>query len=143
MSEPTNERFTLCGRLPEIAQLHSWVERMVSKYRISANVQFSIELCLEEVVSNIILHGYGGETDRPVTVFLTELRPGYFVFTVEDEAPVFNPLEAPELPALNPHEEIRVGGQGIRFLRQFASTIEYEAKPGGNRLKIGFNDELP
>ena len=74
-----------------------------------------MNLCLEEVVSNIILHGYGSEADRSVSVRFAMPQEGYFVFVVDDEGPRFNPLDAPELPALDPRDEVRVGGQGIRF----------------------------
>jgi anti-sigma regulatory factor (Ser/Thr protein kinase) len=58
---------------------------------------------------------------------------------VEDEAPSFNPLIAPELPELKPQDDIRVGGQGIRLLRRFTDALEYEPVPGGNRLRMGFS----
>jgi hypothetical protein len=76
---------------------------------------------------------------RSVIVRFTRPREGHFVFVVEDEAPLFNPLDKPELPALNPREEIRIGGQGIRLLRRFADALEYEPMPAGNRLRISFS----
>ena len=66
-------------------------------------------------------------------------RDSYFEFVVDDEAPAFNPLEAPELAALSPDEETRVGGQGIRLVRQFADAVEYQPKASGNRLRMGFS----
>jgi len=102
-------------------------------------MQFAIELCLEEVVSNVIRHGYGGTEDSWVIVRFATLRAGDFEFIVDDEAPRFNPLEAPEPKVINSDEEIRVGGQGIRLLRQFAKTVEYEETPKGNRLRMSFS----
>jgi anti-sigma regulatory factor (Ser/Thr protein kinase) len=68
-------------------------------------------------------------------------RGGYFVLIVDDEAPRFNPLESPELPLVSPCEdgEVRIGGQGIRLLRQFADTLHYESTPTGNQLRMGFS----
>ena len=63
---------------------------------------------------------------------------GHFVLVVEDEAPHFNPLDAPELPAVEVDDQKGVGGQGIRLLRRFAETLEYQATPTGNRLSMGF-----
>jgi len=59
---------------------------------------------------------------------------------VEDDAAPFNPLEVAALPSIGEQGESRIGGQGIRLLRGFADTIEYEAKPVGNRLRIGFSN---
>jgi anti-sigma regulatory factor (Ser/Thr protein kinase) len=96
-----------------------------------------MNLCLEEALSNIMRHGYRSEGNRPITVYLTNPESGYLVFVVEDEAPQFNLLNQPELPPLNPFSG-QLGGQGIRLMRRFADTLDYDALPNGNRLRIGF-----
>jgi anti-sigma regulatory factor (Ser/Thr protein kinase) len=135
------ERLSLQVDISQIAQVPSWIERLSTRYGIPGKVQFASNLCLEEVLSNIILHGYGSSGRGDLLVRFVAPRPGCFVFIVEDEAPHFNPLEQPELPALNPNEEMRVGGQGLRFLREFASSLEYERLPVGNRFKMFFLSE--
>ena len=98
-----------------------------------------MNLCLEEVLSNIIRHGYSGKPDHSIAVRFTSPREDYFVFVVEDEAPPFNPVDVTGVAAaLSSLEEIRIGGQGIRLLRRFADALEYQATPTGNRLSIGF-----
>ena len=137
-AEQTQDRLVLRSRLSDMAQLPGWIEGLGARHAIPANVQFAIDLCLEEALSNVIRHGYAGADDRPVLVRFTMPGEGYFSFVIDDEAPHFNPLDVPELPALSPDGDYRVGGQGIRFLRQFADTIEYEPTPTGNRLSLGF-----
>jgi serine/threonine-protein kinase RsbW len=139
--EQTQDHLALRSRLSDMVQLPVWIEGLAARYGIPANVQFAIDLCLEEALSNVIRHGYAGADDRSVIVRFTMPVPGYFKFVIEDEAPRFNPLDAPELPALSPSEEGRAGGQGIRFLRHFANALEYEPTATGNRLSIGFSTE--
>jgi anti-sigma regulatory factor (Ser/Thr protein kinase) len=141
MSNPSEslDRLMLRSRLSEMAQLPAWIEGLATRHGIPNDVQFGIELCLEEVVSNVIRHGYAGAEDRSVAVSFATPRHSYFEFVVEDEAPQFNPLEAPDLKAIDPGDEARIGGQGIRLLREFANTVEYEPLPAGNRLRIGFS----
>ncbi len=128
----------LRSRLSDIAQLPAWIEGLASRYALPVNVQFAMNLCLEETLSNIIRHGYAGAEDRSVIVRFLMPREGHFVLVVDDEAPRFNPLDVPELPGLSPRE-MRVGGQGIRLLRHFADLLEYEPTSTGNRLLIGFS----
>jgi serine/threonine-protein kinase RsbW len=135
----TGERLNLRSRMSDLAQLPPWIERLASRHTIPASTQFAMDLCLEEVLSNIIRHGYSGKPDHSIAVHFASPRDDYFVLVVEDEAPPFNPVDAPELPALDSLDEIRVGGQGIRLLRQFADALEYQATPTGNRLSIGFS----
>jgi anti-sigma regulatory factor (Ser/Thr protein kinase) len=133
------DQLALRSRLSDMTQLSPWIEGLASRHAIPGNVQFAVELCLEEVVSNVIRHGYAGAEDCSVVVQFAMPRDGYFEFAVEDEAPRFNPLDAPELSALDPEDETRVGGQGIRLVRQFANSVEYEPTPRGNRMRLGFS----
>src|ERR1700688_953210 len=127
--KPTSEeRLILRSRLAELAQLLPWIERLASRHMIPPSTQFAINLCLEEVLSNIIQYGYSGRQDHSIAIHFASPRKDYFVFVVEDEAPPFNPVDAPELPALNSPgeilEETPIGGQGLRLLRRFADALE-------------------
>jgi anti-sigma regulatory factor (Ser/Thr protein kinase) len=137
-ADKVQDQLVLQSRLEEMAQLPVWIEDLASRHAIPNQTQFAIDLCLEEALSNVIRHGYAGVEDRSVIVQFSMPRARYFEFVIEDEAPHFNPLAAPELPAINETEEARIGGQGIRFMREFSDTLEYEPTPAGNRLRIGF-----
>jgi serine/threonine-protein kinase RsbW len=136
--DTTGEVLNLRSRMSELAQIHVWIERLAARHAIPANVQFAINLCLEEVLSNIIRHGYAGQPENPIVVHFVSPRRDQFVFVVEDDAPPFNPVESPELPVPHSLDDIQVGGQGIRLLRRFADALEYQATSTGNRLRIGF-----
>jgi anti-sigma regulatory factor (Ser/Thr protein kinase) len=134
----TEDRLALRSRLSDMAQVPPWVAILAARYAIPEKVQFAMNLCLEEAVSNVIRHGYAGEEDRSILVCFAAPPGGNFEFIIDDEAPHFNPLEPPELPPVDPVNETRVGGQGIRLLRRFAGAIKYQPLPTGNRLHITF-----
>ncbi len=137
------DRLSLQSRLSDVGRVTSWIESISARRAIPGDIQFAIDLCLEEAVSNIIRHGYVGAEDRTITLSFAMPRGGYFDFMIDDEAPHFTPLAAPSTTPGSPEETIRVGGQGIRLLRQFADSIEYEPTPSGNRLRIGFSASGP
>ena len=136
------DRIVLCSSLSEISRVFVWVEALASQYEIVESVQFAIKLCLEEALSNVIRHGYASQAGRSIAVRFSVSGEGNFVFTIEDDAPPFNPLEAPVLPELDEQGEIRIGGHGIRLIRGFADTLEYELTPTGNRLHFGFSNHV-
>jgi serine/threonine-protein kinase RsbW len=138
VKDVTEERLVLQSRMSELSRISVWIERLALRHSIPGNTQFAMNLCLEEVLSNIIRHGYSGKPDSSIVVDFAKPHEGHFVFTVEDEAPPFNPLAGPDLPPLNSLDEVRVGGQGIRLLRRFAAELEYRSTPTSNRLSIGF-----
>jgi anti-sigma regulatory factor (Ser/Thr protein kinase) len=134
----TTERLDLPSRMSELKRVAPWIEALASRHGIPESTQFAMNLCLEEVLSNIIRHGYAGQPGHSIGVRFTAPRDNYFVLVVEDQAPPFNPVAAPELPPISAHEDASVGGQGIRLLRRFADALEYQATLSGNRLSIGF-----
>jgi serine/threonine-protein kinase RsbW len=140
-TDTTGERLSLRSSLSDLARVLPWIEHLAAQYAIPDNTQFAMNLCLEEVLSNVIRHGYSGQPGRPILVqFASNPRDGYFTFVVEDQAPLFDPLAAPEPPVPRSLDQTPVGGNGLRLLRQFADTVEYQATPTGNRLTIGFRD---
>lgn len=134
-------RLTLKSQLDDMANLWSWTEAIVAEYAISPDMAFTIHLCLEEAISNVIRHGYSGQPGRTLTVEYASTPAHELVFTIEDQAPPFDPLKAPlieEQPEPSPEDLLRPGGRGILLMRKFASTITYKRLGNGNRLTIGF-----
>jgi len=134
-------RLTLKSQLDDMASLWPWVEALVAQYEIPANTAFDVHLCLEEAISNVIRHGYGGESIHTVTVDCASPEAHRVVFTIEDQAPPFDPVSASLIedePAPSPEDCLRPGGRGILLMRKFAGSLAYERLPGGNRLTIGF-----
>lgn len=148
-------RLTLKSQLDYLTLVRPWVEALAARYSIAAQTQFAIELCLEEALSNIIRHGYRGQTDQSISIACTVARPpasiesedaGELVFTVEDHAPPFDPL-APSTAAPRPApasiQELPLGNQGIRLMRKFATRLSWQPLPNGNRLTLVFAHPPP
>lgn len=135
----TEARLTLRSQLEDLKLVLPWVDALAAKHGIPAKVRYAIDLCLEEVLTNIIRHGYAGVPNQPITVSFSLDGENGLTFIVADNAPHFAPL-APVEPQESPAaiEEVNPGGLGIRLLRRFAGTLAYEQLPDGNRLTIGF-----
>lgn len=132
------ERLTLQSRLSEITRIPPWLQMLASRYRIPERTRFGMDLCLEEVLSNVIRHGYAGAPDRTILVTYGNPRIDTFTLVVEDEAPLFNPLLVQDKSMPSSLKEVSQGGRGIRLLRQFADAVKYEPTQTGNRLTISF-----
>ena len=134
-------RLTLHSRLDDLSLVWPWVDALGAEYAISAQTLFAIHLCLEEALSNIIRHGYLTHTDKPITVECKATAQHNLLFTIEDQAPPFDPAaatSAEEAPPPSSIDELKVGGRGINLLRKFAGSLAYERLADGNRLTIGF-----
>jgi anti-sigma regulatory factor (Ser/Thr protein kinase) len=143
-------RLTLKSQLEDLTLVWPWIEAIAARYSVPADTQFAIQLCLEEALSNIIRHGYRGQPNQSISIACTvECAPagtgnqdaGELVFTVEDQAPPFDPLApftAAPAPATASIQELPPGGQGIRLMRKFSSRLAWQQLANGNRLTLTF-----
>jgi len=108
-------------------------------------VRHRLEVVFEELVSNIIRHGFTRNSNQSIHVRVAP-KPGVVEFTFEDDGVPFNPLKAdpPEPPTSI--ETANIGGLGLPLVAKFSSHLQYErlAPPANrsgfapcNRLVVG------
>src|SRR3954447_11484408 len=134
------DRFELDSQLAELSRVQAWVEALADRHGVPAAARFSIQLCMEEALANVVLHGYAQQPGHPI-VISSWTSEGALLFTIEDHAPPFDPLErSAQNAAIEPAslESLQPGGNGIRLLRRFAGSLAYERLSSGNRLTLGF-----
>ena len=141
MTQPSpydvRKRLSLTSSLSDLERINPWIGELAGEYKIPGQTRFSIELCLEEVLSNIVRHGYRGEPGHTVTIDFAQAE-GSLAFIVTDHASPFEPMEPADVVPES-LDTITPGGQGIRLLYRFASSVEYRRLADGNQLTIRFD----
>ena len=66
---------TLVNRRTELERLARLVEAFGDAHRLSPDMMFEINLVLDEVITNVILHGYDRDADEKILVRLELLTP--------------------------------------------------------------------
>jgi anti-sigma regulatory factor (Ser/Thr protein kinase) len=95
-----------------------------------------LQVALDEVLSNVVRHGFGGEgADRTVRLDFAR-REDQLEVLVEDDAPAFDPLQAPEPDTDAPLETRKIGGLGVVLARRLVDRIDYERREGKNRVRL-------
>jgi serine/threonine-protein kinase RsbW len=129
----------LDSRLTELSRVQPWIEALADLHRFGEDTRFAIQLCMEEALANVVMHGYGNEPGHPI-VIQSWVSNGALFFAIEDKAPPFTPSE-PDMqnnvakPGL---ESMTPGGNGIRLMRRFAGSLTYETISDSNRLTMSF-----
>jgi len=131
MSEGRSIRFK--NDLTEIERLTQEVGLWCRDQALSEDIEFVIDLVLDELVSNVIRHGLKDNGEHFIEVNLHCDRRD-LTLEVEDDGVPFNPLDAPIPDITLPIEERRVGGLGIHLVRQFMDTLAYERRGERNYL---------
>ena len=130
----------LDSQLTELMRAQTWIEELSNSYGLGDETRFAVQLCMEEALANVVLHGYQNEPGHPI-VIRSWASENVLYFAIEDKAPPFAPSEPvpPNGIGSADLESLTPGGNGIRLLRRFAGSLVYVSLSDGNRLTLGFS----
>ncbi len=100
---------------------------------LSEEIIRDINLALEELVSNIIIHGFEDKNEHEITVGIG-IKEEELIVEISDDAKYFNPLEHPEPEIEKPIEERDIGGLGVHIVRNIMDELNYRREHGKNIL---------
>ncbi len=107
---------------------------VLDDYQIAGRPRFHVELVFEEIVTNVIRHGYHNDAARSVDVLLT-ISDDAVEMAIEDDGVAFDPLERPDPTLPTSLEAAPLGGLGILLARKMSRSLHYERTADGrNRL---------
>lgn len=132
---PGARRCTLRAEYAALAELAEWCAEMGGIYHLSRECANAVDLCLSELVTNVIDYAYAADGVSPILVD-ANLFEGQFEITLWDAGPPFNPLEHAPPPAATDLAEMRIGGLGIDLVRKFTRTVGYARVGAWNRLRF-------
>jgi serine/threonine-protein kinase RsbW len=98
----------------------------------------SVTRAVDEALTNIMRHSYGGELDRRIELSCLRVAKGRakseegFEIRLVDYGPKVNPakLRGRKL------DEIKPGGLGLHFIRQSMDIVEFRRARGANVLRL-------
>ena len=126
---------TVTNDLAELERLSRVVEEFGRAAGLAAPVIFDLQLAANEIVTNVILHGYDDAREHAIVVRLVA-NAGEVTVEVEDDGRAFDPSSAPA-PRLDlPLEERPVGGLGVHLARRVTDAIEYRRQDDRNILRM-------
>ncbi len=126
---------TLESRASSLQELEDAVDEFGTEQDWAPKLLFQLKLALEEVVLNVINHGYG-EEGHSVNIAIKSTADTVTI-VVSDTARPYNPLVEAPMPDLESTlEERAVGGLGVHMVRSIADDVSYARKGDTNCLTI-------
>ena len=130
---------TLVNQLSDVAKLSSFVEAFGVAEGLAPEAVYSLNLALDEVVTNVIRYAHEDDgREHPIVVRLA-LERDVLTAQVEDDGRAFNPLEAPAPDLEASLDERPIGGLGIFLVRSVMNSVEYRREDGRNVLTMKKN----
>lgn|SRR5262245_10962178 len=117
-----------------VARLIGWIERFCRQHRLSRAVTDVVSLSLEEIVSNIVVHGYERQPGKLWIELYYDQRA--FSVVIEDEGKAFDPTQAVTPPTSATLASRSEGGLGLLLVKNLMDDIMYQRTGTINRLKL-------
>jgi serine/threonine-protein kinase RsbW len=131
----SGREFTLNGNLNELGHLVEEVARFCRENELAGDIEFDLNLAMEELFTNAVRHGGCEGAKDVVRVRLEPLGEGVRAEFC-DRGREFDPTGAPEPDVTAPLSERPVGGLGLHLVRRIMRDIEYRRADGWNRLTM-------
>ena len=134
-ADPSSISVTVANRLTELERLAHIVDEFCAAHGLSEEMAYHINLALDEVISNVIVHGYTDAQDHEIVTRLT-LEGAAMVIEITDDGRPFNPLDVPPVNFAGDPLARPVGGLGLHLVRSLMDSIEYRREDGKNVLVL-------
>ncbi len=126
-----NDRF-------ELERLTAAFDEFADRHQVADEARFQLQLCLEEMVLNVINYGFDDGAEHEIHVdFEFQIDSQLITVNILDDGRRFDPLtEVPEPDIEAKLEDRTVGGLGVHFVREFMDNAHYRHEKGKNRLTL-------
>jgi serine/threonine-protein kinase RsbW len=124
--------------LSEIAVARDALDRLGSEFDVPPRVLMSLQVALDEVVSNVVKYSWPDGAKHELLVRMTVSAGGMAVDIFDDGRP-FDPRQAPEPNALRKGQRPRPGGVGIHMTKKLVDNLVYERIDGRNHTRFTKN----
>ena len=99
------------------------------------DIEFQVDLVLEELVLNVVNHGSGGR-EGEIKIKLVSDEEAVTIQIIDDGRP-FDPLtDAPEPDTESSIEDRAVGGLGIHLVRTMMDEVSYRREENKNHMRL-------
>lgn len=140
MNSPQIESATFAGVRDSLTAIRERVTEAAMRVGMDTGARYRLVLAVDEVATNIIVHGYeeaalAGDVDVVVRV-----DPGWLVVELEDTAAPFDPTQTKvptEEELLSSLDERMPGGLGVFLAMRGVDKFEYERIDSKNCTRLG------
>ena len=123
------------NEVAELEQLVILIDEVTEELQLDPEIGMSLNLALEEVVSNVILYAYPEGTNGTVQI-VANSDGQVLVFTITDQGKAFDPTQVKEADITLSAEERAIGGLGIFIVNQIMDNVSYRRENGQNILML-------
>jgi anti-sigma regulatory factor (Ser/Thr protein kinase) len=128
----------------DLRRCSDWLHGTCQRLDVPGASTGKLDLCLNEVLANLIEHGGARASSCPVQLTLERTdgdggggEGGLATLTISDGGPPFDPLSFSHRPLPRTLQEAEPGGLGLLLVNRFMDECSYRREGDRNVLKLG------
>jgi len=132
------DRRVFTARMSVLRDALAFVTGFAAAKNLSERDHLRLQLVVEELFTNTIMHGYGKECDEPIEIAL-DAAPGQVTVRYEDAAATYDPartLAASREQVAVPLEQRPIGHLGVHLVAAIVDDMRYARVGPRNQLQI-------
>ena len=122
---------TIKNDVAELGRLCQEVDKFCAIENLPDETVYTVNLVLEEMITNTIKYGYSDTAEHQIEVKLS-WENDELTIAISDDANEFNPLNLPAVDTTKTIDERGIGGLGIHLVRKLMDHLEYRRENGRN-----------
>lgn len=139
----SRETRTFPAKMNALPLATAFIEQVSAASGFRAADRHKLTLALEELFTNTVVHGHGGDSEQPVRLTL-EAGADQVTLLYEDNASPYNPFDNINMPDPSiPVEEQPIGGLGVVLVASLARHVGYSYSEGRNQITLTFIISTP
>ena len=137
------KEITIENQVEEIAIIAQFIEELGMSLHLPSGITMSLNLAIEEAISNIIHHGNPQNQKGEITL-RTSVAPGLLIAQIIDDGISFDPTKSENEASENALslEQQLTQGLGLFLIRRTMDKVEYHSTDNQNELILTKNIEM-
>jgi len=138
--EAVRDVLFVTNHIDELIRVAAFMEELGEKWGLSVSLVMSLNLAVEEALTNIIAYGYDDESSHTIEIRLEKSGNELFI-NVIDDGHEYDPTLKADPDITQSAETRKVGGLGIFLIKKIMDTVEYQRTGNKNYLNLTKNIE--
>ena len=129
------DRLVIVNELDSLERLTDFLNGIGAEQNWRSDTLFDLNLCAEEAVVNVIVHGYEDKGSHLIEV-LAEYDRNSVTLTVIDDGIPYNPLDTKGADIHAAPEDRTPGGLGVHLMRALMHELVYRREDDKNHFSM-------
>jgi serine/threonine-protein kinase RsbW len=125
----------IAGSFSAIHPLGLAISEWAAAHAAPPKIVNSVVLMLDELITNVVMHGFGDSGEGEIEVTL-RIDAQEIDVVLRDSARAFDPFSIPEPDTSLDIAERQIGGLGVHFVRKMSDGFGYRRDGGMNEVRF-------